>query len=199
MPFARFAAVCAFLVAATGFLYSVFFFAHVATDETWPGTVSWALLLVGGLLTTIVFAALYARLRDVEPGFALVALLLGVTGAVGAAVHGAFQLANAVEPPEVEAFPNPIDPRGFLTFGVAGLALLLVAWLAQRGDVLPRRLVALAYIAGALLVFVYLGRLIVVEVEDPFLLVPAVLLGFVVNPVLYAWLGVVLLGRRIRG
>jgi hypothetical protein len=199
VPFARVAGVCAFLVGASGFLYSVFFFVHVATDETWPRTVSWILLLVGGILTTVVFTALYARLRDVEPGFALVALLLGVIGAVGAAVHGAFEVAKAIEPPEGGDFPNPIDPRGFLTFGVAGIALLLVAWLARRGDVLPRRLVALAYIAGALLVVVYLGRLIVVDVDDPLLLVPAILLGFVVNPVLYVWLGLVLFRPPVRG
>jgi hypothetical protein len=196
MPFTRFAGLCAFLVAASGFLYSVFFFIHVATDETWPRTASWILLLVGGLLTTVVFAALYGRLREVEPGFALVALLLGVTGALGAAIHGAFQVANAIEPPEVGAFPNPIDPRGFLTFGVAGLALLLVAWLSRRGQALPSRLAALAYLAGALLVIVYLGRLIVVDVEHPLLLVPAILVGFVVNPALYVWLGLVLTGRR---
>jgi hypothetical protein len=104
-----------------------------------------------------------------------------------------------IEPPAGGDFPNPIDPRGFLTFGVAGLALLVVAWLARRGDVLPPRLGALAYLAGALLVVVYLGRLLVVDVEHPVLLVPAVLAGFVVNPVLYAWVGFVLLGRRIRG
>jgi hypothetical protein len=199
MPFARFAALCAFLVAASGFLYSVFFFLHVVSDEMWPRTVSWVLLLVGGLLTTVVFVALYARLREVEPGFALVALLLGVIGAAGAAVHGAFELAKAIEPPAIGDFPNPIDPRGFLTFGVAGLALLLVAWLARRGEALPPRLGALAYLGGALLVVVYLGRLIVVDVENPLLLVPAVLAGFLVSPAVYVWLGFVLFRARIRG
>src|SRR3712207_8857773 len=76
-----------------------------------------------GLLSTAVLVAVYGRLRETDASFALLALVLGVAGALGSAVHGGFDLANAVNPPAstlVEEVPNPIDPRGLLTFGVAG-------------------------------------------------------------------------------
>ena len=78
----------------------------------------------------------------------------------------------------------------FLTFGVTGLALLLLGALVQEG---PGRL---AYLAGGLLILVYLGRLIVLAPTSPLVLVPAALAGFVVNPAFYLWLGLWL--RRSR-
>jgi hypothetical protein len=43
-----------------------------------------------------------------------------------------------------------------------------------------------------LLVLLYLARLVVLNPADPLVSVPALLSGFVVNPVLYATLGIVL-------
>ncbi len=83
MPFERLGGLAAFAVAAAGFLYSVFFFLAVGLEWGWAETASWILLLAGGLLTTVVFVALFGRLREVEPGLALLALLLALVGAVG--------------------------------------------------------------------------------------------------------------------
>jgi hypothetical protein len=47
-------------------------------------------------------------------------------------------------------------------------------------------------VAGAFLVVVYLGRLVIFDPDNALLLVVAAVTGFVVNPVLYAWLGLVL-------
>ncbi|MDP9243568.1 MAG: hypothetical protein M3O77_00615 [Chloroflexota bacterium] len=52
------------------------------------------------------------------------ALALGLAGALGAALHGGYDLANAINPPAsdpIANLPSPIDPRGLLTFGVSGL------------------------------------------------------------------------------
>ena len=54
----------------------------------------------------------------------------------------------------------------------------------------------LAYLAGGLLILVYLARLIVLAPTSPLVLVPAALAGFVVNPAFYLWLGLWL--RRSR-
>jgi hypothetical protein len=63
----------------------------------------------------------------------------------------------------------------------------------SRGGGFPRGLVMLGYLSGVLLVLIYLGRLIVLDATSPFVLGPAALEGFVVNPVWYIWLGRTLL------
>ncbi len=83
-----------------------------------------------------------------------------------------------------------------LTFGVAGIALFVVAWLIGRGGRFPRGLGYLAYVSSVLLVALYLGRLIVLDPTNPVILVPALLSGFLIYPIFYLWLGLALLRRR---
>jgi hypothetical protein len=92
--------------------------------------------------------------------------------------------------------PNPVDPRGLLTFGVAGAALFVVGWLIVRGGHFPRRVGYLAYLSAVLLVILYLGRLIVIDATNPLILIPALLNGFLDNPIFYLWLGLALLRSR---
>ncbi len=90
-----------------------------------------------------------------------------------------------------------MDPRGLLTFGVAGVALLLIAWLIARGGSFPKGLGYLAYLSAVLLLALYLGRLIILDPANPVILIPALLNGFLINPVLYIWLGVSLLRKPV--
>lgn len=153
--------------------------------------------MLGGLLSTAVLTAVYERLRETDAAFAFLALLLGVAGALGSAVHGGYDLANAVNPPASipTDLPNPVDSRGLLIFGVAAISLLVVAWLIVRGGRFPRKLGYLAYLSAALLLALYLGRLVILDPTSPAILVPALLNGFLVNPVLYIWLGVSLMRK----
>jgi hypothetical protein len=93
----------------------------------------------------------------------------------------------------VPDLPNPVDPRGLLTFGVAGAALFVVAWLISRSRQFPKGLGYLAYLSAVLLLALYLGRLIFLDPTSPVILVPALLNGFLVSPVFYVWLGLALL------
>lgn len=187
------------LAGASGFLYSVSFVV-VARLAPEAGALLTALfLLLGGLLATAALVALHGRVRDAEPGFALWALGLGVFAAIGSALHGGYDLANVINPPAAPStagaqsnLPSQIDPRGLLTFGVAGVALFAFAWLIRRGAALPRGLGALGYVSAALLVVIYLGRLIVLDPASPLILGPAGLEGFLVNPIWYVWLGLAL-------
>ena len=189
--FERFAGVCAILAAASGLLYAV---AFVVLQNA---LLSGLFLMLGGLLTSAALLAVYERLRETDASFALLALVLGLAGSLGSAVHGGYDLANAVNPPpSLPDLPNPVDPRGLLTFGVAGVALLVVAWLIGRGDQFPRGLAYLAYISAALLLALYLGRLIVLDPTNLLIVVPALLSGFVINPLFYLWLGQTLLRGR---
>lgn len=193
----RIAGLAAMAAGLAGFLYAVAFIGLVLTGaapDLGFGLAS-LLLLVGSLLGAVALTALYPRLKTVDPGFALLALVLGVGGTIGAAVHGGFDLANVLQPPTGEAeasmsgLPNYVDPRGLLTFGASGAGLLVASWLVVRGAVLPRGLGYLGYLAGVLLIIVYLGRLIILTPTNPIVAGPAALAGFIVNPAWYIWLG----------
>lgn len=200
----RFSGLAAVGAGVAGFLYAVAFLGLVLTGaapEVGFGLAS-LLLLVGSLLGAGALTALYPRLRRVDPGFALLALVLGVGGTMGAAVHGGFDLANVVQPPgeaaeaSMTGLPNYVDPRGLLTFAASGLGLLVASMLIVRSPALPSGLGYLGYLAGALLIIIYLGRLIILTPTNPIVAAPAALAGFIVNPAWYLWLGAVLLRGR---
>jgi hypothetical protein len=160
--FERLAGTCALIVAAVGVLYSLTFVIVVADEPKWAQVANAAFLLAGGLLAVVVLVAVYGRLRDVEPSFALLALVLGLAGGLGSAIHGAQEFAFEVRKEgAIDTGLSDVDPRGFLTFAVAGLASLLVGWLVRRGAAFPRRLGDLSLLAGFLLLLVYLGRLVI--------------------------------------
>jgi hypothetical protein len=192
--FDRFAGMCAILAGVCVFLYSVAFIVIARSSPALGAELSALLLVLSGLFGAPVLVGLYERLRQTGEGFALLALGLGLAGALGAAVHGGYDLANAINPPSAAAagLPSQIDPRGLLTFGVAGLAVLIFAWLMRQGGGFPAGLVYVGYVLAVLLVIIYLATLVGVKVTNPVLLVPALLAGFIVNPVWYIWLGVAL-------
>jgi hypothetical protein len=191
----RFAGACAVLVALGGVGYAIAFVFTVRTAPRGADYASALFLVGGGLVSTVVMIALYQRLRVTDPSFALLGLLLGTAGALGSSIHGGFDLALQVKRPaaSVTSFPaNFVDPRGLLTFGFTALALLVIAWLIVRGALLPRPLGYLAVAGGALLLIVYLGRLIVLNPKSPVLLTAAVLSGFIVSPLWFLWVGSIL-------
>jgi hypothetical protein len=188
----RLAGVCAIALGAGGLAYAVSFVLILRKSEPRAAETASALfLLIGGLLTIVVLVALYGRLRETEPSFAMLGLLLGTVAAIGSTAHGGYDLANIANPPGVSlgASPSAQDPRGLLTFGVMSLSVLVMSWLIIRSGTLPRRLGHLGYVSAVLLMVIYLGRLIVLDPESPLLLATALLAGFVVNPTWFVWLG----------
>jgi hypothetical protein len=163
-----------------------------------------ASLLVGSLIATPVLVAIYVRLRGGGPGFALWALLVSSIAAVGSAIHGAYDLARIINPPDraigvIGDLPNPVDPRGLLTFGLAGIGTLVLGRLILRTGLLPHRLGLLATVLGIALVVIYLGRLIILNPKNPLLLGTAAIAGLVLNPLWWVWLGIELRSYRDPG
>lgn len=196
--FARFGGICAVLAGVIGFCYSVSFVIIDRISASASDKLSALFLLLGGAVGSAALVALYERLRrdGAEPGFALWALLLGLVSALGSAIHGGYDLANALHTPATTPdLPSGIDPRGLLTFGLAGVATLTFALLIRRSSDLPRNLGTLGLALGALLVIIYLGRLIILSAHNPAIVVPAVVTGFIVSPVWYVWLGRLLLNE----
>ena len=186
LDFERVSSICAYLAAVAGLAYSVTFVATTDDDTRFGEGLEGALLLAGGVLAVAVFAALHQHTRERDSGYALLGLLLGVGGAFGAAIHGAYQLAIAVEGGSALDLPNAVDPRGFLTFGVTGAAVAIFALL------LGGRLRRLGLVFALLLEILWVGRLVGGSADDVALLVPAALAGLVANPLWY-----VLVGREL--
>lgn len=188
--FERFAGVVSVLAGAATFLYAVALIA-LRTNQLLTAL----LLLLMGLLATAPLVAIYRRLMERDGSFALWALLLGLVGAAGTAIHGGYDLANAINPPAAVYLdvPSHIDPRGLLSFGFMSVALYTIGWLVSQGGRFPRGLGYLGIVSATLLLLLYLGRLTFLEATSPYVLVPAVLEGFIVSPAWWIWLGVTLL------
>jgi len=184
----HFAGVCAIFSGVAGFLYAVAFI--VLRNPL----LSALFLLPTRFLATAALIAVYHRLRSTDEDFALWALVLGLAGALGTAIHAGYDLATVITPPteSVTTLPSAIDPRGLLTFGIAGIALFVVAWLIGRGRHFPSGLSYLGYLSALLLIILYLGRLVILDPAHPLILGPALLNGFLVNPAWYIWLGLAL-------
>src|SRR5438876_5254006 len=159
--FAGFGGTCAVLTGVAGFLYAVAFVIIARSAPAAGALLSALFLLAFGLLATAALVALYEALRPSGRGFALWALLLALVGALGAATHGAYDLAVALNPPATANadLPSQLDPRGFLTFGVSGMALLALTALMRRQGTWPRGLPELGMASAVLLILLYLARL----------------------------------------
>jgi len=183
--FEKFAGWGAILAGLSGFLYSISFI--VLQNDL----LSALFLMLGGLFSTSALTALYQRLRGTESGFALLGLLLSLSAVLGSAIHGGYDLANVLHPPASPSpgLPNPVDPRGLLTFGVSGLGLFILSWLITQDMSLPKRLASLGYVSAILMIILYLGRLTILQATSPVIVIPALLEGFIVNPLWYIWLG----------
>ena len=186
--FEKFAGWAAILAGISGFLYSVAFIVLQSN------LLSALFLMLGGLFSASALTALYQRLRGTESGFALLGLLLTLSAALGSVIHGGYDLSNALHPPSSlnPDLPNPIDPRGLLTFGIAGLGLFLLSRLMTQNMNFPKGLAYLGMLSAILMIVLYLGRLIILQATSLVIVIPALLEGFIVNPLWYAWLGLTL-------
>ncbi len=180
----------AWLAGACGFFYSV---AFVLLKGSLGLGVTGLFLLLGGIFAASALLGLYERLAPAAGGYASWALLFGLAGSLSATLHGGYDLATAVHPASYTVeLASAVDPRGLGTFGLSGIAVLAFAYLIGREASFPLNLSYLGYISGALLVAIYVERLIILSSSSPLLLSTAALEGLAINPVWYVWLGLAL-------
>ena len=183
----------AWLAGASGFLYSVSFVIIARNNPSLGNGLSGFFLLIGGVLGASALLGLYDRLKPSNGTYALWALVFGLAGALAATLHGGYDLAVGIHPPnQVINFPSPVDPRGLGTFGLTGISLLAFSFLMQRDRSFPRGFVWLGYASGVLLLLIYVSRLTILQASNLLVGAPAGVEGFVLNPAWYIWLGFVL-------
>jgi hypothetical protein len=188
--FARWAGIAGMAAGIGGVIYSAAFLGGVVLgfNPELGLLVASAALMAGGLLSTVVMVAIYRRLGG--GGLAVVGLAFALMGALGAITHGGYDLANALNRPASDpladaGLPSPVDPRGLLTFGLAGLGLLILAALALGEGALSRPVAWFGIAFAVLMIVTYLGRLIVLDPTSPIVAVPAGLAGVLVGPFFY--------------
>ena len=186
------AAVAAFLTAGCGLLYSVSFVIVARASSSLGAGLSATFLMLGGLLGTAALVGLYERLRERGGTYLVWVLGVGVAGAMAGVLHGGYDLANVLHPPGgTSNLPSAVDPRGLGTFGLAGVAVLGFS-LLMKGVPGMSGLRNLGLLSGVLLVLIYLARLIILNATNPVVLGLAAVEGFIVNPLWYLLLGLVL-------
>lgn len=193
-PLERLGGALATFVGAGGLVYGLLFAYIVAGAPTWVLRTWLVFAVLGGLAVTGVFATLYERLRGASGGaVARWALLLGVVAGLGQMLNASVGLGYELNPPPEGAFISEPDPLGVLRFGLNGVALYLFGWAIVRSRRVPSALGLLAQAGGVLLVLVYVGRLTgIIDPVDRLTLIPPLLYGLFVHPILYVWLGRVL-------
>ena len=117
--------------------------------------------------------------------------LLAAVGYLGTAVHGVYGVAALVPQTVDQPALSQQDPRGFIAFGLTGLAVLLFAWLIVRSGAFPR---GLGYLGC--LVALFLGMLLVNDTHSLAILVPGGIASLIATPVWNSWLALRLSGRR---
>jgi hypothetical protein len=193
-----FAGWCSVVAGIFGFLYSLSFVIIQRNSPEIGAILSSFFLIIVGFFTTGTLTAIYSRLRGRSPEFALWAYLLGVVGSLGSAIHGAYDLANAIHPSAAVAaqaaanIPSQIDPRGFLTFLIYAVALLTFSILIVTSKRYPHTLGILGIVTASVFMLLYLARLIILDPTNLIVLILAVLSGFILAPVWNIWFGLAL-------
>jgi hypothetical protein len=196
--FTRTAAWCSLVAGVAALAYSFTFAVVVQDGYRWAQWTSTIVLAIGGAAALPVVVALYLRVRAVDEGFALIAVLVGSLAAAGSLLHATFDLGVlANQPPQQWDYPSPTDPRGFATFFLAGAAIAVLSTLLGRVGA-PRNLVRLGWIIAVLLAWVWIGRLTALDPKEPWVAPAVVGSGFVGVPLWYAWVGWLLLHDRLR-
>ena len=182
--FSRRAGIFAYLVAASSLAYAVVYlgFASRAPDDRLSNQLAWALIAAGALAASVAVVAMSERFAG---GYARWLSLLGVGYALLSATHGVYAAILAGSGLAASDV-SPTDPRGFATFGLAGLWMFVLGWTARTGEALPRRLALLAIVGGLDLVLLYAAT---VAGAATAILVTGGLASVVLGPAFWIWSG----------
>ena len=192
--FDRTASWMAYLSAVVALAYSLSFAYYVREGDRWAQYTSSGLLIAGGVFGLPVLIAIYLRVRHVDEGFAIVALVVALAAAFGTMLHGAHDVAVFAHPDQVTTgadYPNFTDPRGFSTFALFGLGMIVLAAMS-RGAGFRKPIPLVGAVSGVLAVIVYIGRVTVLDTKRWWVATAAIGAGIIGVP-----LWNVLVGRAL--
>jgi hypothetical protein len=182
--FRRTASWCAYAIAGLSLLYAAVYLGLVRPDPTNASASALANAFIGisGILATFVVIAVSDRV-DGAAGRWL--RLVGVGWALLSAAHGAFS-AIADTQGLATGDLSPTDPRGFATFGLAGLWSIVLGLAIRSGTSFPRALGMVALVSGANLLVLFFAT---ATGAGTLVLVSGGLASVILGPVQWIWLG----------
>ena len=182
--FRRLGGYAAFGVALFSILYAIVYLGFVRNDpnNASASALANALIAAGSLCAAFATGAMGAYIGGTVGGWISV---FGVAYALLSAKHGIFAaISDAQGYADLEV--SPTDPRGFATFGLAGIWLLVVSReLARRTD-LRRLYPQLAVVAGVDLVVLFIATVIG---STPLILLTGGLASVVLGPIFWSMTG----------
>jgi hypothetical protein len=194
--FSRIACGSAAVAVVTSLVYSVTFALVVRKGYRWAEWTSSAALLTGGLAAIVVVIAAREHFAGREAQLAQLAAALGLAGALGSALHAAYDLSTLTNPESSDGLGlSPVDPRGFATFALTGLSLAVFGVLGHEAGVLSSRTRLLSLLTGASLVALFVGRLVYLDPNRLGIKLLALVSGLFLNPLVLALFGRSFLSR----
>ena len=190
----------AFGIAALSIVYAIVFLGFVRghPDAHGAAALANACIALSGILVTVAAAAIGQRIGTESPAgagtrFGLDAGtwigLFGVGYGLLSATHGAFATISELGG-TTEGGISPTDPRGFATFGLAGLWMLVLALVAPGATAgWPGWLTPVAFIGGIDLVALFVAT--VAGAELPILLTGG-LASVILGPAFWIGAGILL-------
>ena len=189
--FRRRGGLAAYLVAAFSIAYAVVFlgFVRTGTGGAAASALAWLLITAGSLSAAMATAALASYIGGAA-GVVLPAF--GVGYSLLAATHGMFAAIG-----EIQGFAGldlaPTDPRGFATFGLAGLWSLLAGIELRSREGLRPIYWQLAVVSGVDLIALFVATAVASEM---LVLVTGGLASVILGPVFWAMTGRLLTAER---
>lgn len=180
----RLGGIAAYGVALFSVAYAAVYLGFVRNDPNNSGAaaLSWTFIAAGAICAAFATGAVAGYLGGTM-GSWLAAF--GVTYSLLSATHGVFAAIAAVQGLGASEL-SPIDPRGFATFGLAGVWLLFVGLELRRRTDLRPLYSQLAIVAGVDLVVLFVATVIA---STPLILVTGGLASVVLGPVFWAMTG----------
>jgi len=181
--FSRRAAVCAYLVAALSLAYAVVYLGVASRDpaDRSANALAYALIAAGALAASVAVVAMSERAGGANARWLAP---FGVAYALLSAAHGVYDAIQAGSGAALAI--STTDPRGFATFGLAGVWMLVLGLSARGAATLPRNLTGLAIAGGVDLIVLFFAT---VAQSTPLILVTGGLASVVLGPAFWIWSG----------
>ena len=182
--FRRTASWCAFGIAALSLLYAVVFLGFVRTDaaNTTASALANGFIGLSGILATFAVIAVGDRVDGAAGRWLRV---VGVGWALLSAAHGVFSAVSAAQGLPAGDL-SATDPRGFATFGLAGLWSIVLGLAIRSGTSFPRTLGTIALVNGVDLLVLFLAT---ATGAGTLVLVTGGLASVILGPLQWAWIG----------
>ena len=178
--------ICAIIVGFLSIAYAVFYLLVSRSAPVLGMAVSWIVLAASGLFSSAVYVALHEELKEINGGFALWSVLLGVAASMATLVHGGYEAILMNSGTAVAQAPSQVDPGGLMTFFVTGLVVFVFSYLMVHSRVFPRGLGTLGMVNAVVLVILFIAT---VSQVQTLILVSGGLTSVILGPIWWIWLG----------